>query len=388
MLVQYFKNKNKKNSTYPKNLKSVLNIEECELAYSEIKTWDNYSPTPLISLDKIAAKIGVKKIYYKDESSRFGLGSFKALGGTYGVLNFIYNTLKKEIGQDVTIEQIKKGIYLDIISKYTVTTSTDGNHGRAVAFGAKIFGCKCQIFIHSEVSLGRQNAMESLGANVIRVSGNYDESLKVCKNEAFKNNWHIISDTSYEGYTKYPKYIMAGYTVMAQELEQQLINNSMPTHLFLQGGVGSFPASICSYFWQKYNYNMKNIIVESELAPCLLLSAKNNKILSYNITKETIMAGLSCGEPSSLGWKILNQSADHFITIDDSSIPKTMKLLNENTPQIEAGESSAAGLAGLLDLIKNENALKSIGLNEKSIILLFGTEGATDPQIYKSIIES
>ena len=388
MVAQHFKNPNKNKSKYPEKFRSILSLKECNLAYSEIQTWNNYSPTPLLSLDKIATELGVKKIYYKDESSRFGLGSFKALGGTYGVLNFIYNTLKKEIGKHVTIDQIKKGEYSNIISKYTVTTATDGNHGRAVAYGAKLFGCKCQVFIHSEVSLGRQKAMESLGAIVIRISGNYDKSLRACKEEASINNWHVISDTSYEGYTKYPKYIMAGYTVMAKELEEQLKNNLIPTHMFLQAGVGSFPASICSYFWQKNNTDIKNIIVESKLAPCLLISAQNNKLSSYNIIEETIMAGLSCGEPSLLGWKILNESIDHFITIDDTSIKKTMKLLNKNTPQIEAGESSVAGLASLIDLKNNKDVMKSIGLNHESVILLFGTEGATDPQIYKSIIES
>lgn len=388
MLIQHFKNPNKNSGRYPKELLSILNLKECKLAYEEIQTWNNYQPTPLLSLKKIASKIGVKNIYYKDESSRLNLDSFKVLGGTYGVLKFIFDKLKNEISEELTLRKIKEGYYADIISKYTVTTATDGNHGRAVAFGAKIFGCRCQIFIHSQVSIGRQKAMENLGANVIRISGNYDESLRLCKNEALRNNWHIISDTSYEGYTKYPKYIMAGYTVMAQELEIQLKNKLSPTHTFLQAGVGSFPASICSYFWQKDNYKMKNIIVESELAPCLLISAKNNKMLSYNITKETIMAGLSCGEPSLLGWKILNQSADHFITIDDTSIPETMRLLNKNTPQIESGESSAAGLAALIDLMKKTDLVKSMDINKESSILLFGTEGATDPEIFKSIIKS
>ena len=388
MLIQYFKNAKKNKSSYPEELKSVLNKEDCKSAYEEIKTWDNYSPTPLLSLENIATEIGLKDIYFKNESGRFGLGSFKALGGTYGVLKFIHNQLKQEIGNEVTFDKIKNGDYKNLISKYTVTTATDGNHGRAIAFGAKIFGCKCQIFVHSQVSNGRQEAMEKLGANVVRILGNYDESLNVCKKEAFKNNWHIISDTSYEGYTKYPKYIMAGYTVMAQELDKQFKNKLIPTHVFLQAGVGSFPASICSYLWQKYNSNMKIIIVESELAPCLIKSAKNNKMVSHNIIEETIMAGLSCGEPSLLGWQILDQSVDHFITINDELIPKTMKLLFKNKPQIEAGESSVAGLAGLLDLMKKEDIIKSTGLNKESIVLLFGTEGATDPDIFRSIIES
>ena len=387
MLIQHYQNSNKKKGDYPDELKSILDFEDCRLAYDEIKTWNNYNPTPLLSLKKIASKIGVKNIYYKDESSRFGLGSFKALGGTYGVLKFLYNTLKKEVGDEVTIERIRKGSYTNLISKLTVTTATDGNHGRAVAFGAKLFGCKCQIYIHSEVSSGRQKAMESLKANVIRVSGNYDESFRVCINEANKNGWHIISDTSYESYTKYPKYIMAGYTVMAKEIGEQLKNKSMPTHVFLQGGVGSFPASISSYFWQEHNTNIKNVVVESELAHCLIKSAQNNTLTSFKIKEETIMAGLSCGKPSLLGWEILNQSADHFITIDDSSITNTMRLLYNNIPKIESGESSVAGLVALIDLMKKNDVVKKIGINKESIVLLFGTEGATDPEIYKSIIK-
>jgi len=388
MLIQHFKNPNKNYNRYPEKLKSVLSLKDCNAAYNEIKTWNNYEPTPLISLKSIASDIGVKNIYFKDESSRFELGSFKALGGTYGVLKFIYNTLKQEIGKEVTIDKIKTGSYTDLISKYTVTTATDGNHGRSVAFGAKIFGCKCQIYIHSEVSFGRQKAMENLNANVVRVKGNYDESLRVCIKKASKNNWHIISDTSYEGYTEYPKYIMEGYTIMAKEIKKQLKNKPLPTHVFLQGGVGSFPASICSYFWQEFKAKIMYIIVESELAPCLIKSSQNNKITSFNIRKETIMAGLSCGEPSLLGWEILNQSADHFMTIDDKSIPKTMRLLNNNIPKIEAGESSVAGLAGLLDLMRKNNMARKMGINNESTILLFGTEGATDPEIYKSIIKA
>ena len=355
-----------KNFSFDKvKILSLLSKNDIDEAYSSISNWEGYSPTPLLELHKLSKELNLNKIFYKDESKRFNLKSFKALGGAYAV------------------EKVSKG-NKDIV----VASATDGNHGRAVAYGAKLFGCKCQVFIHSEVSLGRQKAMESLGAIVIRISGNYDKSLRACKEEASINNWYVISDTSYEGYTKYPKYIMAGYTVMAKELEEQLKNNLIPTHMFLQAGVGSFPASICSYFWQKNNTDIKNIIVESKLAPCLLISAQNNKLSSYNIIEETIMAGLSCGEPSLLGWKILNESIDHFITIDDTSIKKTMKLLNKNTPQIEAGESSVAGLASLIDLKNNKDVMKSIGLNHESVILLFGTEGATDPQIYKSIIES
>jgi len=389
MLIDHFHNLNKVRSPYSDELKSILNLHDSREAFDEISTWDGYKPTPLLSLKDIALQTGVKKIYYKDESSRFGLGSFKALGGTYGVLKFIQDELKKDIGSNVTLEDIHKGKFKEKISRFTVSTATDGNHGRSVAYGAKLFGCKCQIYIHAEVSLGRQDAIEQLDANVIRVNGNYDESLNLCKKESELNNWHIISDTSYPGYTKYPRDIMSGYNVMSEEIASQLEKIEMPTHIFLQGGVGSFPGAICAYFWEKFpNSNIKFIVVESEHAPCLIQSAQNNQMTSVNIKKETMMAGLSCGEPSLLGWEILSIGTDDFVAISDQLIPSTMRMLANNNPPIEAGESSVAGLAALMEIMKATDIAKKLKLDSQSIILLFGTEGATDPEIYNTIINA
>ena len=261
MITEYFHNIIKDSKPYPSKLRSVLNLNDAAAALKEIKTWQGYSKTPLHSLSSLATELEVNDIYYKDESSRFGLGSFKALGGTYGVLRFIHHALQLEIGEDINIKDIHRGKYSEQISKYTVTTATDGNHGRSVAYGAKLFGCKCHIYIHSEVSSGRQKAMENLEARVIRVSGNYDESLQICIEDAQKNQWHVISDTSYEGYTKYPRYIMAGYNVMAEEIVEELKDRPLPTHIFLQGGVGSFPGAICGYFWEKFPEHDIKIVV-------------------------------------------------------------------------------------------------------------------------------
>ena len=387
MLTEHFHNIQKDTGPYSNELRSVLNLHNTTAAFEEIKTWEGYAKTPLYSLYTLASEIGVKNIYYKDESARFGLSSFKALGGTYGVLKFIHHALQSEIGGKVHIKDIHQGKYSEQIAKYTVTTATDGNHGRSVAFGAKLFGCKCQIYIHSEVSSGRQKAMEDLEASVIRVSGNYDESLQICIEDARKNQWHVISDTSYKGYTKYPRYIMAGYNVMAEEIVDQIKDQPLPSHIFLQGGVGSFPGAICGYFWERFpEHDIKVVVVESEHAPCLIRSAQNNQMTSVNVKQETMMAGLSCGEPSLLGWEILKSGTDDFITIIDSSIPGLMRLLATNDPKIESGESSVAGLAGLIEAMKDQKVSETMGLNQESVILLFGTEGATDPEIYNSII--
>jgi len=389
MVIEHFHNLNKKNGAYPKKLRSILTISDAEAAFNEISSWDGYQSTPLLSLKEVALKTGVDSIYFKDESRRFELDSFKALGGTFGVLKFLQDVLQEEMSGEITLRDIRSGKYKNNISKYTVTTATDGNHGRSVAYGAKLFGCKCKVFIHSEVSKGRQSAIEKLNAHVIRVNGNYDYSVRKCNEESEKNNWHIISDTSYPGYTKYPKDIMAGYNVMSLEIVNQLPRKKIPTHIFLQGGVGSFPGSICSYFWEKFqSKNIKIIIVESEHAPCLIQSAKNNKMTSVSVNQETMMAGLSCGEPSMLAWEILSQGADDFVTISDQSIPSTMRMLNENNPPIEAGESSVAGLVALTEIMKNKSIASKLELNSSSLVLLFGTEGATDPAIYNSIIKN
>jgi diaminopropionate ammonia-lyase len=343
-------------------------------------------------LSGLAKKLGIQNIYYKDESTRFNLGSFKALGGAYGVLKFIQKKIKKELNDNISIFDIRAGKYTELTKKYTVTTATDGNHGRSVAYGAKLSGCNCQIYIHAAVSEGRQKAMEEFGAKVIRVTGNYDESLRICIEEANKNNWQIISDTSYEGYTQYPKYIMAGYTILAHEIANQLTEKELPTHIFLQAGVGGFAAAIMAYFWEKYpDKNIKFIIVEPTLAPCLIGSANANKLTIFDIQKETMMAGLSCGEPSLLAWKILDEGTDHFMTITDDRVPDLMRLLangTDNDPSIEAGECSASGLAALIEVKNNDTMVKKLNLNDNSRVLLFGTEGATDPDIYKEIINA
>ena len=388
MLMEHFHNPQKDTGHYSNDLRYVLSLQNTISAFEEIKTWKGYSITPLHSLDSLASDIGIKNIYYKDESSRFGLGSFKGLGGTYGVLRFIRDALEEETGETIITKDIHSGKYRDNISRYTVATATDGNHGRSVAYGANLFGCKCKIYIHSEVSLGRQRAMEKFNADVIRVKGNYDESLRICREESDLNSWQIISDTSYPGYTKYPRDIMAGYNVMSEEIVNQMTKKQMPTHIFLQCGLGAFPAAICAYFWEKFHQNnIKIIVVESEHAPCLIESAKKNKMMSVSVNEETMMAGLSCGEPSLLGWEILSLGVDDFITISDQPIPSTMRLLAQNNPPIEAGECSVGGLAALMEIMKSQETAQKMALNSNSIVLFFGTEGATDPEIYNSILK-
>lgn len=373
------------------NTDKILASEMFELAYKRISTWDDYAPTPLVSLPGLAREFGVGDIYYKDESKRFGLKSFKALGGAYAVIHVLAEHLRVKLkDKSITGADIWSGKYADHFKGFTVATATDGNHGRSVAWGAHKCGIKCKIYMHKGVSQSRAIAVELLGAEVTWVDGNYDDSLIKVKRDAIENEWHIISDTSYEGYTYVPKYVMAGYTVMTKEIMDQLKDEQIPTHIIIQGGVGGLAGAVCAHaaaIWK--DQRPKFIVVEPETADCLFKSAKAGAPKMVHIETETLMGGLSCGEVSMIGWNILKDNADHFISISDDNVKPAMRLMAKGSngdPAIEAGESAVAGIAMLMELKDRGAIRKELGLDENSRVLLFGTEGATDQQMYDEII--
>ena len=387
--MEHYSNHKVIKSAYPNKLSDILCLNDTEQAYTEICQWPAYKPTPLHKLNTIATECNIGSLYYKDEGTRLGLGSFKALGGAYGVLKFLQKKLSQDFDRDITFDQIRNNEFKEQISNITVVTATDGNHGRSVAWGAKMFGAKCKIYIHAEVSEGRKKAMQELGATVIRIDGNYDQSVEMAANDANKNGWHIISDTSYEGYMEVPRDIMAGYTVLAKEIDI-VLDETPPTHIFLQGGVGGLASAITAYFWERYGKAKPRIIVvEPDRAPCLIESAKAGSPTTVNIEQETIMAGLSCGKVSLLSWEILESGADDFITIGDDTIPDMVRLLmnGNDDAKIIAGESAVPGLAALMLIKDIPEIAERLELEPDSRVLLIGTEGATDPDIYNAIIQ-
>lgn len=375
---------------YPEQFNQFFDQQVCRQAIDEIHQWPDYSPTPLLSLAGLAHELGVGGIYYKDEGGRFGLGSFKSLGGAYEVLCLLQREVSRQVGRNVTLGSLRKGNYSDIAKTITVVTATDGNHGRSVAWGARLFGCNCVVYLHANVSDGRKASIEEYGARVVRIDGNYDASVQEAADDAATNGWFIVSDTSYEGYTDLPRHVMAGYTVMADEVLSQLPGEVNLSHTFVQGGVGGLAGSMCGYFWQKLKTTRPRfIIVEPDRADCLFQSAKHGRPTDVNIIEETIMAGLSCGRVSYLAWQILSQGTDDFLTIPDELIAPAMRLLAEDTygfPPVVAGESAVAGLAALIAAAQNPDLAESLCLDSQSQILLFGTEGATDPAIYRQIV--
>jgi len=356
---------NKEYKFNKENILTHLPEKFIEEAIEVISSWKSYSPTPLIRLNKLDKELKLKNIYYKDEDKRFDLKSFKALGGAFAVYK---------------IASEKKNI--------TVSTATAGNHGRSVAWGAQRLGLQCKIFISENVSESRAAAMRDLGADVIRVKGNYDNSLKECIEQSSKNKWEIVQDVSWEGYKEVPKLIMAGYTIMIKEILDEIDSNSI-THVFLQAGVGGMAAAMIAGFAKLSNKIPKFIVIEPENADCVFKSIQNNKPTSIDIKKETVMGGMSCGDVSSIAWEILKNSTNYCMTIPDNAISTAIALLAESRfsdEKIIGGECAVPGLIALIGSFNNKKYLDKLELNSESNVLLFGCEGLTDKAMYEKLL--
>ena len=355
-----------KNFSFDKNkILNSLSKKDIDEAYSSISSWTGYSATPLIELNKLSKELGLKKIYYKDESKRFDLKSFKALGGAYAV------------------EKVSKG-NKDIV----VATATAGNHGRSVAWGAKRLDLKCKIFISEFVSDARGQAMADLGADVIKVKGNYEKSLIECIKQSTENNWQIVQDVAWKDYMLVPKFTMAGYTVMMKEIINQIKNDQI-THIILQAGVGGMAGAMIAGVARYLNNIPETIIVEPDSAACVMESIKSGKIEKIDIKRESLMGGMSCGEVSLVPWEILKNSAKYCISLPDDDIAKTMKLLGNasfSEEKIIAGENSAPGVISLITSCEDEKIKEKIGLNKNSNVMLIGCEGDTDQTMYQNLI--
>jgi diaminopropionate ammonia-lyase len=365
----------------------ILSLAAFAEAKREITSWPGYAPTPLRHLKKLAARAGVAEIAYKDEAGRFGLGSFKAIGGAYAVCKLLRQKVREKTGATIASADLTSARYATTTREITVTCATDGNHGRAVAWGAQTFGCRCVIYVHETVSEGRCRAIAKYGAEVRRVAGTYDDAVRRAASDAATYGWFVLSDTSYEGYTDVPRDVMQGYSLMADEA---LAQGPPPSHLFVQGGVGGLAAGLCAYFWERLGSDRPRfVVVEPDKADCLYRSAVAGRPVIAPGTLDTIMAGLACGEISLLAWQILEAGADDFMTIGDEAAIDCMRLLAEGRfgdPPIVAGESAVAGLAGFLLASADPKLRRILKLGSDSLILVFGTEGATDPDLYTRLV--
>ena len=354
-------------------------------AKAEITSWPGYEITPLRDLPEIAGRADVASVQMKDEAGRFGLGSVKALGGAYAVATLLALLLARgKVATGASSADLVAGTYAEATRRLTVTCATDGNHGRSVAWGAQRFGCAAVIFVHEGVSQARADAIAGYGARIRRVPGNYDDAVRIASATAEAEGWFVVSDTSWPGYTEIPRDIMQGYRVMPEEALAQW-TGAPPTHVFIQGGVGGVAAAVSVQLRASPAPAPMLVVVEPEHAACLLASAELGVLTRLEGRLETIMAGLACGEPSLLAWQELSRGAAAFMAIPDEAAIQCMQLLYARG--VVAGESGVAGLAGFLLAAADPAARETLGLSEGSRVLLFSTEGATDPAFFAAIVE-
>ncbi len=355
------------NNNYSFSREKILNVLDksaIDKAYNTISNWETYAPTPLLNLNKLSKNLGLKNIFYKDESKRFGLKSFKALGGAYAV------------------EQVSSGN-----KNVVVATATAGNHGKSVAWGAKRLGIACKIFISEFVSDTRADEMRKLGADVVQVKGNYENSLNECVKQSKKNGWEIVQDVAWENYLTVPKLTMAGYSVMIEEISKQ--TDQYITHIFLQAGVGGMASGVIAGVARYFKRIPKIIIIEPENADCVLKSIDAGKLTKVEIEKESIMGGMSCGEVSLVPWQILKNSVNNCLSIPDDDIPLSVAMLAKGyfgDDKIIAGECSAPAVISLNVSCNNEKIKKDLELDMNANVLLIGCEGDTDIKLYNKLL--
>jgi diaminopropionate ammonia-lyase len=374
--------------SYPPELREIMSMQKAAESRAWLSTWDKINNgTPLHSLPGLAKELGVASIKVKDESVRSELGSFKALGAPIALVRLILRTFPD---REFDPRLLLSGEYRRELTSFTVVSATDGNHGKGLAAAAKDIGCKCVIVLHANVSIEREEAIAAYDAEIVRISGNYDESVEHAAELASSNDWIVVSDTSYEGYEVIPRDVMQGYGTIAAEIIDSIADDEDFTHVFLQGGVGGLAAGIVSYFWEFYGGKRPTfIIVEPEQADCLYQSAITGKATKATGSVDSVMAGLACGETSPLAWKFLQPAADFFMTISDEEAIASMRRLSvENGSDIPlvSGESAVAGLSALKGVVESVSLATDIGINSMSRVLLISTEGATAPKVFEDLV--
>lgn len=352
-----------------------------------------YEQTPLKGLENLAKELGVKEIYVKDESYRFGLNAFKVLGGSFAIGSYI----AKKAGVDISNLPYEKMIApetKEALGETTFISATDGNHGRGVAWTANQLKQKCVIHMPKGSAGERLENIKAQGAIADITDLNYDDAVRLSDQEAKANGWVLVQDTSWPGYEEIPTYIMQGYTTMAYEIYKQL-ENVKPTHVFLQAGVGAFASAVTGFFAAVYGEEKPVItIVEPNEAACIYqtIKADDGKIHPVTGDMNTIMAGLACGEPVTVGIDILRNYADHFISCPDYVAAEGMRVLaapKAGDVQIISGESGAAGFGMFYETMTNDtlrNLKEALGIDETSVVLCISTEGDTDQANYKKIV--
>lgn len=356
------------------------------------KSFPMYRETPLAQLPETAKEMGLDKIYVKDESYRFGLNAFKVLGGSFAIGNYLARKLNKSI-DEVSFSMLLDPEVKKQLGDLTFVTATDGNHGRGVAWTANQLGMKSVVYMPKGSAEERLENIRAAGADASITDLNYDDAVRLANRQAEEKGWIVVQDTAWEGYEEIPTWIMQGYGTMGLEAFEQLPEK--PTHIFLQAGVGSMAGAMAGLLSDIYGEDRPIIvIVEPNKADCLFRTAEANDGTLHIVTgnMDTIMAGLACGEPCSVGWNVLKNYADFFISCPEYVAANGMRILGNplgKDDRVISGESGAAAFGAVAEIMKNPelaNMKEALGLDENSRVLFFSTEGDTDKENYKAIV--
>ena len=361
---------------YGERRRGVISAAAHARARARITRWPEFNKTPTVPLPAIAEALGVASVHAKLEGSRCGLGSFKALGGGLAVDVLADQHSDKNDGEELT-----------------VTTASAGNHGLAVAWGARRRGIRCVIFVHEHVGDAICARMEGFGAEVRRVAGDYDDSVEACKRTAQEEgaSWHVLQDVSWEGYTEAPKTIWQGYSTVASEMVEDL-SGRLPTHVFVNAGVGGFAASVCGWFWDTHGADRPRFVcVEPDEAACLMESGKRGKASAVEGRGHTIQTGLNCAAAAPLAWEVLERGVDDFVSIGDECVGPCLRLLSETKVGddhngIIGGASGVAGLGVLLAAAEDASLAGRLELDKHSRVALVVCEGAVEPELFERLV--
>ena len=378
-----------------------LNQQVADKATAFHSSFPQYRPTPLRRLQALAGQMGVGEIFVKDESYRFGLNAFKVLGGSFAIGQYIAQRLGRDLSElpysVMTSPEVKREL-----GELTFVTATDGNHGRGVAWTANQLGQKSVVYMPKGSAPERLENIRKENSDASITDLRYDDTVRLAKQRAEQPNCVLVQDTSWDGYTEVPSWILQGYTTMANEVREELERQQQesqqllaPTHIFLQAGVGSMPAALAGYFTNIYAQQKPIItVVEPNKADCIFRTAKAADGRLHFVTEgmNTIMAGLACGEPCPIAWEVLRGCADFFISFPDYAAAKGMRILSSPLPgdeRIVSGESGASAFGCVMEILSNpalSSLREQLGIDSSSRLLFISTEGATDRENYRAIV--
>ena len=371
--------------------KALLNQDAFADVEAEVANLPGYQPTPLIALNGLASASGIDALWCKHEGYRFEVGSFKPTGPVYAMLSVLKGEIKKATGvETVTTQELIDRKYESATQEIVVSAATSGNHGRALAWGACMFGCRCAIYMNDGVSAGREEAIAGYGAEVVRVPGNYDRAVQRSFADAERLGYFVVSDDKSAEYPHIAREIMQGYAMVADEIVQQFSNAQPPTHVFVPGGGGRFAGATCGHLWDRYgNNHPRVVVVEPTASACLYQSTVENRAATISGDGRSMMDGLVVESASSQAWDILKGGAFAFLTIPDEAAVDAIRQAATGVggdPPVVIGETGIAAWAGFLAATCDENLCQQLGLDCNSRVVIIATEGATDPEVYRSLV--